>query len=263
MIANYHTHTYRCGHADVLPDEDYVKQAIHSGFKVLGFADHTPWPYRKGNPDPGIRMKIEMLPGYMESIRELQQRYRDQIHVYLGLECEYYPEYLPWLRGIREHMDYLILGNHWPLNDENGEKHFANATNPEELEQYYQFTMEAMQTGLFSYIAHPDICLSSYQKFDNCCIDGSYKLCREAKRLDMPLEYNLYGIEKANIAGFRGLGYPCKQFWEVAKDVGCKVIIGYDAHFVRQLSNPVYIDEAKRFLSGLEMDVIWTIPGLE
>lgn len=263
MIANYHTHTFRCGHADLLPDEDFVKQAIKCGFQILGFADHSPWPYRKGATNPGVRMQMEMLPGYIESIRTLQEKYHDQIHIYLGLECEYFPDYLPWLEEIKEQLDYLILGNHWPLTDENGEAYFANATKPDELEKYYQYTIEAMHTGIFSYVAHPDICLASYQKFDNDCIDGSYRLCREAKRLDMPLEYNLYGLEKRDIDGFRGLGYPCKQFWEIAKEVGCKAIIGYDAHFIRQLSNPFYKEAAERALSELGIDLLQVIPGME
>ena len=42
MIANYHTHTARCGHAAGTEDE-YVQQAIQSGLKILGFSDHTPY----------------------------------------------------------------------------------------------------------------------------------------------------------------------------------------------------------------------------
>ena len=35
---NYHTHTYRCGHADLnYMDEDYIKDMIKMGFKKNGF----------------------------------------------------------------------------------------------------------------------------------------------------------------------------------------------------------------------------------
>ena len=43
-LANYHTHTWRCQHARGT-EEEYVKAAIKQGFGVLGFSDHTPWPY--------------------------------------------------------------------------------------------------------------------------------------------------------------------------------------------------------------------------
>ena len=40
---NYHTHTYRCGHADdTMSDEDFVKELIKKGFKKIAFTDHCP-----------------------------------------------------------------------------------------------------------------------------------------------------------------------------------------------------------------------------
>ena len=48
MIANYHTHTYRCGHA-VGEDRQYVETAIERGLKVLGFSDHVPMPFPDGH----------------------------------------------------------------------------------------------------------------------------------------------------------------------------------------------------------------------
>ena len=44
---NYHTHTYRCGHADYsMKDEDYVKEFINKGFKKIAFTDHCPQKIR-------------------------------------------------------------------------------------------------------------------------------------------------------------------------------------------------------------------------
>ena len=47
MIANYHTHTHRCNHA-VGREEDYVKEALKVGLKLLGWADHTPYLFPGG-----------------------------------------------------------------------------------------------------------------------------------------------------------------------------------------------------------------------
>ena len=42
-VANYHTHTYRCGHAQKdMTDEDFVKEFIKKGFKKIAFTDHCP-----------------------------------------------------------------------------------------------------------------------------------------------------------------------------------------------------------------------------
>lgn len=263
MRTNYHTHTYRCGHADTLPEEAWIEAAIGSGFQVLGFSDHTPWPYAGGHPFPGVRMNLSELSSYIDTIRNLQQQYRDQIHIYLGLECEYYPAYAPWLDSIRGMFDYLILGNHWPISDESGVKHFMYSSTPEEVSYYADYLIDAMQTGWFHYIAHPDMGMTSYTTFDNTCIDASYRICRKAKEMNLPLEYNLYGVEKAAQDGFAGLGYPCHAFWEIAKDVGCNAIIGHDAHFIRHLTNPVYRAQAEKDLSGLGIHILDTLPGLE
>lgn len=37
MIANYHTHTWRCRHADGT-EREYVERAIEGGLKILGFS---------------------------------------------------------------------------------------------------------------------------------------------------------------------------------------------------------------------------------
>ena len=58
LISNYHTHTYRCGHALPNPDIDYVKKAISLGYKNLGFSDHAPF---KGVYHPSMRMSFPMM----------------------------------------------------------------------------------------------------------------------------------------------------------------------------------------------------------
>ena len=187
MIANYHTHTYRCGHADPLPESAYLEQAITNGFQVFGFSDHAPWPFSTGNPNPGVRMEVGDLPGYIHTIRDLQKQYWDRIHVYLGLECEYYPGYYPWLDTVRGQFDYLILGNHWPLGEEDGQKHFIDSTTPEELELYFDCVEKGLDTGWFACLAHPEMGLTSCPVFDNLCIDGSYRICRKAKELGVAI----------------------------------------------------------------------------
>ena len=60
MKANYHTHTFRCGHASG-KDEDYVKAAVNRKFDVLGFSDHVPWPYESTYRNPGVRMDVTRI----------------------------------------------------------------------------------------------------------------------------------------------------------------------------------------------------------
>ena len=115
---NFHTHTARCGHASG-EDEQYVRSAIRGGYRVLGFSDHTPWSYASDFVSP-IRMPLDALPDYVRSVRSLQRRYAGRIELRLGLECEYFEDYMPWLRDtIREYrLDYVIFGNHFYRTDE-------------------------------------------------------------------------------------------------------------------------------------------------
>ena len=96
MKTNYHTHTTRCMHATG-DDEDYVLSAIKGGYRILGFSDHTPWKYRTDYV-ADMRMLPEELPGYVESLKTLREKYHDRIDIRIGLECEYFPQYIHWLK---------------------------------------------------------------------------------------------------------------------------------------------------------------------
>lgn len=120
MIANYHTHTTRCHHAEG-EDRQYVETAIERGLKILGFSDHTPY-YYDGDYVSGVRMLPEEVEGYVESIQRLKDEYKSQIEIKLGFETEYYPKYFEKLLQLYAQypVDYIILGQHF-LNNEVGE----------------------------------------------------------------------------------------------------------------------------------------------
>ena len=123
MLTNYHTHTTRCGHAEGT-EEEYILTALRCGFKVLGFSDHTPWAYAT----PGFVSRIRMLPSqlddYVLTLRGLREKYADKLHIRIGLEAEYFPAYLGWLKEEMERLDieYLILGCHYDTTDEQDAK---------------------------------------------------------------------------------------------------------------------------------------------
>lgn len=69
MIANYHTHTWRCRHADGT-EREYVERAIEGGLKILGFSDHSPYPFPEGY-DSGMRMRLDQVEGYVDTVLAL------------------------------------------------------------------------------------------------------------------------------------------------------------------------------------------------
>ena len=48
-----------------------------------------------------VCLKIQ-LDGYIESILSLKEKYKDQISILVGLECEYFEKYIPWLKQMLE-----------------------------------------------------------------------------------------------------------------------------------------------------------------
>ena len=263
MIANYHNHTNRCGHGQLeATDEEYVLAAIEGGFQIMGFSDHNPMPSQYPRQEK-VRMDMAQLPEYTASVRHLQEKYKDKIRIYHALECEYTADILPWLRKIRPQYDYLILGTHWYLEDGKFLFYYGHATLPEHVARYTATTLEAMDTGLYIYLAHPDLVCNDYPTFDNACIDSAYAICRKAKELDMPLEYNQYGLRKQMLGSPTGLGYPNRFFWEIAAEVGNTAIIGLDAHRPSQYLNKELIGRAEEDLARLGIPVLETLPGLD
>ena len=186
MKANYHTHTARCGHATGT-DEDYVLAAIEQGFNELGFSDHVPWPYQDGYTHPSVRMRVDQMPGYLNSVRALAAQYKDKIHILTGFECEYFPDYMNWLADMRaeNHLDYLILGNHFDHDDEYG-MYFGNIHTAAQLRRYVDSAVKGLETGLFSYLAHPDLFMRDYGKpFDENGRAAAKELCQACKALNI------------------------------------------------------------------------------
>ena len=225
MKTNYHTHTTRCMHA-VGSDEEYVLSAIKGGFQILGFSDHTPWKYRTDYV-ADMRMLPEELPGYIESLQHLREKYQEQIRIKIGLECEYFPDYIPWLKEqIKQYrLDYIIFGTH----------HF----HPD------------------SCLAHPDLFMRSYPRFDHHCTAISRHICRAAARLNIPLEYNIGYVAYNEAHGLTT--YPCPDFWRIAANEGCTAIIGMDAHNNKDFETPVYYGRAVQELKDLKIKTTDTL----
>lgn len=251
MIANYHTHTWRCNHA-IGDEESFVKAAMERGFSILGFSDHTPYWFPDGYRS-GIRMTLEQLRGYCDTVLDLRRKYAGQIQIPLGLELEYYPDCLPNLLPIlRDHgIEYLLLGQHF-LGNEAGQPYAGRETSDVSiLEGYCRQSMDAMQTGLFTYFAHPD--LICFAGDDKTYRTHMRRLCREAKSCNLPLEINMLGL-------WSGRHYPNIRFWELAAEEGCSVVIGCDAHAPEHLLRTDAEEKALGIAKRYGLTVLETVP---
>ena len=80
LLANFHTHTFRCHHA-VGQDREYVEKAIEQGIKTLGFSDHSPY-FFDGDYYSHFRMRPEEFDGYVNSLLALRDEYKDDIDIF-------------------------------------------------------------------------------------------------------------------------------------------------------------------------------------
>ncbi len=219
--ANYHTHTYRCRHA-VGEDRDFVEAAIKAGIKTLGFSDHTPYVGFDGDYYSGYRMPVADLEDYVSSVNSLKEEYKDDIEIHLGLETEYYPalfdKFLEFIRPYE--IEYFIMGQHFSDTDQYG-VYAPFIKEPDAAEKYVDQCIEGIRTGLFSYVAHPDIVGLDRGAPEYAPLMEKY--CRAVKVAGIPLELNFLGLKTGRI-------YPCDEFFEIAGKVGNEVIFGLDAH---------------------------------
>ena len=239
MIANYHTHTVRCHHAKGT-EREYIEQALARGVQILGFSDHTPQVFDDGYVS-SIRMLPEQLEDYVITLRSLREEYAGRIQIKIGLEVEYYPKIFDRLMNLIRpwDLDYLILGQHFSENEPEGRACPQPTESEADLERYVKQVIQAMETGVFSCVAHPDILnytgeMRAYRKWYE-------KLCVRALELHIPLEMNMLGY-------ITGRHYPNKAFFRIMQEVGNDVILGCDAHNPERVADPSEEERCIQFL---------------
>jgi len=228
MLNNYHTHTTRCHHATGT-EKEYVEAAIKNGFKKLGFADHTPYPFPEGYSHY-MRMGVQELENYVTTILSLKKEYQNDIEIHLGLEVEYFPQFFSKLIAFVSDypIEYFLLSQHFLGNSKHGEPYSGTATDdPKHLVLYCDQVIEAMATNRFTYLAHPDLIHftgnpSIYEK-------EMRRLCQNAKSLNIPLEINFLGLSDNR-------HYPTESFWKIVGEENCDVVFGLDAHYPKAFS---------------------------
>lgn len=221
----FHVHTYRCGHAEDIQDEEYVKKAIELGASRIVFTDHAPFP---GNP-LGNRMDIEQLPEYVETIGSLKKKYLGQIEILCGLEIEYFPSFEEYYISLKEleGIDLLILGQHlYEINA--GEYSISLA----DKSDYYIGLCEAMEkgikTGFFDVVAHPDRAFRARKSFG----DEERKAAMKVHAATKAVGDAIY-LEK-NFASMNEGHYYWPEFWEMFENYP-NIIYGYDAHSIEEI----------------------------
>ena len=228
MLVDYHTHHYRCGHAQRQLAE-YIEAAIAKGLTEIGLSDHSPIYHFGDNPHPFPKtaMHQDELERYVQEMVELKERYAGRITVRLGIESDYI---LGWDEHYRElwrryPLDYVIGSVHWLGRWNIFSKSLPEGkSRAEVVEEYLRTTQAAAKSGIYQIIGHLD-CLKTVGHMES----GLTPLVKET--IDVLAEAGV-AIE-LNTSGWRKVCndcYPNRELLRYAAERGVPVTLGSDAH---------------------------------
>ncbi len=216
---NFHTHTKLCGHAGIYELEEYIMHARNNGITRIGFSDHAPFPTLLFTEE-NQRMFYDEIDYYIDRVNTIKKDNSD-MEVLTSFEAEYDPLLESHLRDLRSKVDYMVLGQHFVLN---------NPIDGDYPIKYADMVCKGIESGIFDFIAHPEIFLLERKKINSEEIDkfnsNIYKayqmICFKAKEYNIPVELNLKYISL--------IGSETILFWKLVSSLNLKVLVGLDAH---------------------------------
>ena len=227
----FHVHTYRCGHAEPVPDEAYVKAAMKLGASDIWFTDHAPFP---GNPF-GARMDYEELEEYLAALTALKEKYT-AIQIHIGLETEYFPHfdqigYYAHLRSLPA-LEMLLLGQHMAETSASPVTYSFSESkdylNRNEYKLLGSALVQGIRSGYFGAVAHPDRIFRRCSEWNEEMEALSSEIIQAAIDADIPIEMNLCSAESPI--------YHKRNFWQLVPET-TRRIIGFDAHSLYELES--------------------------
>ena len=257
MKLNYHTHTQLCRHA-FGTTEEYVQSALKNGLGVLGFSDHAPFPEK----DFGYRMLYDELTGYKNEIDRLKAEYHEKMTIYCGLEIEYLPCKDDYYVKLKDKIsgfgfDYLAMGEHFYGEKTDSTKNIFFASSTDDYVEYAEYISRGLSTGLFSFLAHPDIMFYNDFAFDSNCRKACDIILTAVEKNNVPVEFNANGLrrEKKIYPDGKRHPYPYLPFWEIIRGSNIRVIIGADSHTPDQVRDSD-VEQAYEICDRMNLNVI-------
>lgn len=255
--ANYHSHTYLCGHAQGTILETII-QAKKTGLTILGISEHAPMENLR---NVNSRLTKEAYQVYLKELNEgLDYAKGINIKFYKGLEVEYY-KHLNVYDEFLNDLDYLVLGHHY-IMDNNSYKSTFRLDNIDDIKQYVLEVVEALKTGYFNLLAHPDLCFHNIENPTDEMYELMESIIDTAILYDIPLELNANGIRKSknkdNNLDYNKFKYPRIKFFEMVAKKKAKVIISSDSHNINDLNDWAVL-EAYKFAEKLNLNLIYEL----
>ena len=225
----FHVHSFRCGHAEAVPDEVYIRKAIELGARGIWFSDHAPFP---GDPFRN-RMRYEELEEYLSTFAGLRERFTGQIAVHIGLEAEYLPSYAKqgYYERLRDdpRVEFLLLGQHFAETEADPPEYtFSWDKERMERDEYTalgEAVVAGIRSGWFDVVAHPDRVFRRRKRWDDGMERMSGQIIAAAAAAGIPLELNMHSVTQKH--------HYWKEFWKLCPSG--PAVCGVDAHTVDEM----------------------------
>ena len=227
MIVDLHNHTPLCNHATGTLDE-YVQQAIKNETKYFGFSDHAPMNY-----DPKYRMMFSQMREYEQSVKDLKEKYKDDIEILLAYEVDYLKGHMD-SNVLNADVDYLIGSVHfigkWGFDNPEFIGNYKNRDIDKIWQEYFDEIETLAKSRLFDVVGHLDLIkVFNYlpQKDVRIIAKNALKAIKEA---DMVVELNMSGLRKPT-----GEIYPSASLLESISELNIPITFSSDAHEPNQV----------------------------
>jgi histidinol-phosphatase (PHP family) len=163
MRADYHTHTYLCGHASGTLD-DYVLAAIDRELDEIGLTDHLFLYYEEPEQrDPALAMREDQYPSHYDAMTLARDRYRDQITVRVSVEADWVASEENRLREVLGFydFDYVLGGIHyvdgWLVDAAENAVNYQTFPLEDIWSSYMREIRSAAESRIFDVLAHIDL----------------------------------------------------------------------------------------------------------
>lgn len=262
--SNLHGHTTYCDGKNKA--EDYIRRAIGKGFESVGLSGHSYTAF-----DPEYCMSVQGTEEYLKELKELKEKYRGKIQVYVGIEADFYSGY-DKKTDKEMGLDFRIGSVHY-VKDKNGKDRYYCIDNSPEILEYgiksydngnVQSLIEAYYDNIVEmlYKQRPDIIghLDLVKKFnrDNKYFDenaGWYKnkvknILDEIAKTDAIVEINTGGMSR----GWTETPYPSIPLLEKILEKNIPITISSDVHAVENID--FYFEESVEIAKKVGFDKV-------
>lgn len=265
VLQNLHIHSTYCDGKDT--PEEIVLSAIDKGFHSIGFSGHAYIPAY--GP---YTMSVQQGEKYKKEISRLQDKYKDKIEIFLGIEADMYAPYpLEGYEYVIGTMHCLKKGNTFLPFDcgedvvkQVIEQHFVG-NGMAFAKEYYRQVASLPEYGKYDIIGHIDTITRNIEKEEFFDINAKEYVdaalgAMEAMRDKIPVfEVNTGAIAR----GYRTMPYPAKNLLGGIRELGFGAIISSDCHDARYLDCGYDLARSLLLESGFREYYVLTKNGFE